>query len=155
MIKKVSAFMKPEASLPCSQEPATGPCCEPHEYSPHSHHSFNIILPSTCQLTSSLAVTLLHCQLSHYCQAVSLLHHQLTLHFSIRNFTSLPTVTSHYYQHWYHCQPPRTSLSSVTLNICCHICIETRFRRVRICQEKKIAKRKYYLSEDGWMDVVG
>jgi hypothetical protein len=28
-------FMKPEGSLPCSQEPSTGPCPEPHQSKPH------------------------------------------------------------------------------------------------------------------------
>jgi hypothetical protein len=41
-------FMEPEASLPCSQEPATGPCREPDESSSHSSYffkiNFNIIL---------------------------------------------------------------------------------------------------------------
>jgi hypothetical protein len=28
-------FMKPEGSLPCSQQPIAGPCPEPNESSPH------------------------------------------------------------------------------------------------------------------------
>jgi hypothetical protein len=44
--------MKPEGSLSCSQQPATGPYSEPDESSPQSHpisltSYFNIILPST------------------------------------------------------------------------------------------------------------
>jgi hypothetical protein len=44
--------MEPEGSLPCSQEPAAGPCLEPYEsvntlppYFPNI--SYSIILPST------------------------------------------------------------------------------------------------------------
>jgi hypothetical protein len=44
--------MKPEGSLPCSQQPATGPCPDPVESSPQSSNLFpnihsNIIFPST------------------------------------------------------------------------------------------------------------
>jgi hypothetical protein len=43
-------FMKPEISLPCSQDPVTGHCTEPAESSPQLQVRlkihFNIILPS-------------------------------------------------------------------------------------------------------------
>jgi hypothetical protein len=42
-------FMEPESSLPCSQEPSTGPCSQPDEFNPYhlSNIHFNIILPPT------------------------------------------------------------------------------------------------------------
>jgi hypothetical protein len=36
--------MEPEVSLMCSQDPATGPCPEPFEFSPHAHTIF-ILFP--------------------------------------------------------------------------------------------------------------
>jgi hypothetical protein len=35
LVKKLPAFMEAEGLLPCSQEPATGPCPESDESSPH------------------------------------------------------------------------------------------------------------------------
>jgi hypothetical protein len=44
-------FMEPEVSLPCSQEPSTGPSAKPHESSAYhlilSNIHFNSILPQT------------------------------------------------------------------------------------------------------------
>jgi hypothetical protein len=34
--------MEPEGSLPCSEEPAAGPCPEPHETRLHSYNLINI-----------------------------------------------------------------------------------------------------------------
>jgi hypothetical protein len=46
-----SIFMEPEGSLPCSQEPSTGPCSEPDHFSAYhpilSKVHFNIIHPPT------------------------------------------------------------------------------------------------------------
>jgi len=39
----IQPFVEIEDSLPCSQEPATGPYHEPHEFNPH----LQIILQST------------------------------------------------------------------------------------------------------------
>jgi hypothetical protein len=36
LVKKFHAFMGPENTLPCSQQPTTGPSCESDETSPHS-----------------------------------------------------------------------------------------------------------------------
>jgi hypothetical protein len=35
LLKKLPAFIEPEGSLPCLQEPATSPYPEPDESSPH------------------------------------------------------------------------------------------------------------------------
>jgi len=35
LVDKLPAFVEPEASLPCSQQPATGPSREPGEFGPH------------------------------------------------------------------------------------------------------------------------
>jgi hypothetical protein len=54
----VTQLVKHGISLPCSQEPVTGPCQEPDECTPHTSYffkiHFNIILPSTFK--SSLQV---------------------------------------------------------------------------------------------------
>jgi len=53
LVKKFSAFVELECSLLCSQEPATGPCLLPHEFSTHLYtHIFQVV--------SSLQVYLLH-----------------------------------------------------------------------------------------------
>jgi hypothetical protein len=39
--------MEPEGSLPCSQEPSTGPYPEPDQSSPYHATHFNIILQPT------------------------------------------------------------------------------------------------------------
>jgi hypothetical protein len=40
-LKNFPKFMKPEVSIPCSQEPSTGPYCEPHQSTPF-HYLSNI-----------------------------------------------------------------------------------------------------------------
>jgi hypothetical protein len=40
-------FMEPEGSLPCSQEPSTGPYPELDQSNPYHPINFNIIHPST------------------------------------------------------------------------------------------------------------
>jgi hypothetical protein len=52
IVKDSPPFMKTEGSLPYSQEPATGPCHEPNESSPHPPTDFfkihfSVVLPST------------------------------------------------------------------------------------------------------------
>jgi hypothetical protein len=39
----VKPFMEPEGSLPCSQQPATGPCPEPDDSSPHPPYCILIL----------------------------------------------------------------------------------------------------------------
>jgi len=36
--KKSAHFIEPEATLPCSQDPATGPCPELEKFRPHPHN---------------------------------------------------------------------------------------------------------------------
>jgi len=58
------SFIKPEGTLPCSQEPTTGSCPEPHKPSPHLptlflYNSFIYYLPIYAlifQVVSSLQV---------------------------------------------------------------------------------------------------
>jgi hypothetical protein len=49
--------MESEISLPCSQKPATGPCPDPDESSPHPVYfkiNFNLISRTCVGLTSGL-----------------------------------------------------------------------------------------------------
>jgi hypothetical protein len=37
LVKKFSTLVEPEGSISCAQQPATGPCADPAESSPHPH----------------------------------------------------------------------------------------------------------------------
>jgi len=64
LVKKYPTFMEPEGSLPCSEEPATGPHPKPNEINIITSHffkvNFNIILPS---MVSFLQVFRLKCRM--------------------------------------------------------------------------------------------
>jgi hypothetical protein len=54
LVKEFPHFMETEGSVPCSQEPSTGPCPEPDEPNPHpvsyfSKIHFNALFPSKCR----------------------------------------------------------------------------------------------------------
>jgi hypothetical protein len=58
LIKKFSAFLETEGSLPCSQQPATGPCPVPDESSPHFPPYFRKIHSNIKRRDSSVGIAL-------------------------------------------------------------------------------------------------